>query len=252
MIKAILGCISNVSFQKITTAAHCIKPKLDEAPMEQLPSQQILAIFGAYKLDNSYEVERVGINPEKIFIHEDWNHRVSNLDADISLLKFDEEKLKIHQAYISPVCIWDSVDELIANEGFFFGWGTSNDSTKRHETLPKLNKLTIQYNNECLLGTPKLFEIASLRMFCASNRNGTGVCHGDAGGGLVIKIDEVYYLKGIVSFSLVNITTDNCNISNFALFTNVQKFTDWIKQKTQGAFATKGYKIETSLAFTSN
>lgn len=43
---------------------------------------------------------------------------------------------------------------------------------------------------------------------------------------MYVKINEVYYLKGLVSASLLK--QGECDVSNFALFTDVNKFLDWI------------------------
>lgn len=52
---------------------------------------------------------------------------------------------------------------------------------------------------------------------------------GDSGGGLFIKYKDVYYLRGIVSSSLIS--DDLCDVNNYAVFTDVIKLKDWIKLK---------------------
>lgn len=197
-------------------------------------------------MDDPYEVERVGLTPEKVIIHEDWNSMTTSYDADVSLLKFEEGKLNIHHSYISPICIWDSIEDPLANEGFVLGWGKTENTSKMHETVPKLTSVIIQNNEECLAGSSRLADLASSRTLCAGNRNGSGVCSGDSGGGLYINIDGIYYLKGLISSSLI--TRDGeCDISRNAVYTNIHKFGGWIKQKTQGAFSTSAKGDETLL-----
>jgi secreted trypsin-like serine protease len=56
------------------------------------------------------------------------------------------------------------------------------------------------------------------------------VCAGDSGGGILVKVSNVYYLRGIVSSSLL--TNDyECDVDSYSVFTNVLKFTNWIKSK---------------------
>jgi secreted trypsin-like serine protease len=53
---------------------------------------------------------------------------------------------------------------------------------------------------------------------------------GDSGGGFIVKTNGKWYLRGIVSSSLINPDTYECDTSNFVVFTDVTKFTDWILQ----------------------
>lgn len=58
---------------------------------------------------------------------------------------------------------------------------------------------------------------------------------------MVTEVNGIFYLIGIVSSSLLDRNHD-CDISNFALYTNVLKFTEWIKNPTkQETFETTSY-----------
>lgn len=201
-------------------------------------------MFGAHDLNDTLEVERVALKPDAIIIHEDWNTAVIRYDANISLLKFEKGRINMNSAYISPICIWDSIDDSQAFEGDVLGWGRSEDSTKVHENIPKLMKVAIQNNDECLLKNKDLFAMSSSRTFCGAGlRNGSGACNGDSGSGLFVIIDGIYYLKGIVAGSAVSIYGESCDTSLPTIYTNIHKFTDWIRKSTQGAYATKGNSI---------
>jgi len=52
-----------------------------------------------------------------------------------------------------------------------------------------------------------------------------------AGGGFFVKKSNVVELKGIVSASLIDMSTTVCDSSEFAIFTNVNHFTSWIEEK---------------------
>lgn len=52
-----------------------------------------------------------------------------------------------------------------------------------------------------------------------------------AGGGLYVKYGDAFYLKGLVSASLISL--GRCDVTNFALFTNADKFIDWIENPTE-------------------
>lgn len=89
---------------------------------------------------------------------------------------------------------------------------------------------------------------------CAGNLNGTSICNGDSGGGLVFKINNKWMLRGIVSISpglnsrplpeitnnqwslrnLVSMSTDDarsyCDLTQYVVFTDVAKHYDWIEK----------------------
>lgn len=188
-------------------------------------------LFGAHDLLDHHESSRYSLTPEKIIIHNDWNPHIKSFDADVSLLKFEEGSIHFN-AFVQPICLWDSPNEPTETEGIVIGWGQSEDLTKFHENVPKLVKVPILTNGYCLPGEGKLADLSSNRTFCAGLKNGSGVCFGDSGGGLLIKVNEAYHLKGIMSSSLTK--GDVCDVSRYAIYTNVLKFRDWIEERTEG------------------
>ena len=76
-------------------------------------------------------------------------------------------------------------------------------------------------------------KISSNRSFCGGSRDGSGVCMGDSGNGLFVEYSGIYFLRGIVSSSLY--TKSNCDVYNFAVFTNVLKFFDWIVDRASSS-----------------
>lgn len=211
-------------------AAHCIREKHS---IEPFLHRDIFALFGAHDLRNPYEVEKISLSPKKIMLHDDWNPHITEYDADIALLEFEAGKVigRADSMYIRPICLWNSEMDATVKEGIVTGWGKSEDPTKAHENKPRLIKVSIQSNEECIYGDRELFDLTSSRTFCAGLQNGSGVCHGDSGGGLFIEMSGVYYLKGIVSSSLVK--HESCDVSRNAVYTDVMKFRDWIDQKTR-------------------
>lgn len=223
-------------------AAHCILQKY--ATKKILP-RDILAIFGAYDLSNSYEPGRIVQPPKKIFIHDDWNHMTSDYDADVSLLKFEDGGITFN-SFVHPICLWNSENEPTVTEGMVTGWGKTERPSQIHENIPKRVKALIETNEQCFFNTKALLDLSSFRTFCAGLRNGSGVCFGDSGGGLFINVDDNYYLKGIVSSSLIK--DGGCDISKNAVFTNVIKFIDWIKEiiESETAFSTRSAYFSTT------
>lgn len=214
--------LTKFNFSIKIPAAHCILPK--QSTTATLPSD-VLALFGAHNLSNAFETGRIQQIPKKIYIHDEWNHLRGNYDADVSLLEFDEEKIQF-SVYIQPICLWDLDNTWNVTDGIVTGWGKSRTFGKAYENLPASISAPIQTNEHCFLATKALVELSSLRTFCAGLRNGSGVCNGDSGGGLFIKTRGVFHLKGIVSSSLLK--NDGCDVSKFAIYTNVTKFRSWI------------------------
>lgn len=182
-----------------------------------------------HDLNDPYESGRISQSPKKIFIHDNRNHLTTSFDADLALLEFHANRIHFDD-FIQPICLWNSETEPVVTEGIVTGWGKSEDLTKDHQNLPKTVIVPIQTNEVCFLDSKDHVDLSSTRTFCAGLRNGSGVCHGDSGGGLIFNKDGVYFLKGIVSSSLV--IEGNCDVSKSAVYTNVPKFTDWIKKVT--------------------
>ena len=134
--------------------------------------------------------------------------------------------------YIQPICLWKGLKVPSQTQGYVTGWGKSEDTSKKHETIPKVISAPIQENEHCLPQNPHLAHISSNRTFCAGSRTGTGVCLGDSGSSLVIKVGNLNYIRGIVSSSLRTLTS--CDVTNFAVFTDVLRYKSWIDQVMSG------------------
>lgn len=227
------------------SAAHCIHQK---QATDELLARNVLAIFGAHNLANSYEPQRYSVSPKKIHIHKEWNHLTRAYDADISLLEFEAGSIHFN-TFVQPICPLDAENVSKMTEGTVIGWGKSENPNNYHENIPKLINTIIQTNEKCLPGQGDLAVLSSERTFCAGLRNGSGVCSGDSGGGLFFKVDEVYYLKGIVSSSLLK--DDGCDTSRNAIYTNVPEYMDWIREITKNSWVTA--PLQTSISvYTSN
>lgn len=196
-------------------------------------------MFGAYDLNELYQTGLISMSPEKVFIHPDWNPSNKRYDADIAALIVEDEVP--YTKYIRPICL--SLNELEVGEGYVTGWGESQDKTKEHENLPKQIKIPIHDNEKCFLESNEFVQIASGRTICGGARDNVGPCRGDSGGGLYVKNSNVFYLKGLVSVSL----TDNgeCDVTNYALYTNVDKYMKWIQNPSEDAIHSEPNSLQT-------
>ncbi|CRL03752.1 CLUMA_CG016956, isoform A [Clunio marinus] len=98
--------------------------------------------------------------------------------------------------------------------------------TTQHQSIPRQIELKIVTNEVCY-EDEFMASLISSRTFCAIGENGSGPCKGDSGGGLYMKDNSKWFIKGIVSSSLF---TDEgmCDVESYSVFTDVTKFTDWI------------------------
>lgn len=216
-----------INFYKIP-AAHCI---LSKFASKRFVPRDIIAVFGAHDLSDTFEPGKILESPKKIFIHDDWNHLNDRFDADIALLEFLPNKIHFSE-FIQPICLWGTKTEPVVTEGIVTGWGKSEDSSKIHENKPKMITAPILTNEKCFLETKSLVDLSSERTFCAGLGNGSGVCSGDSGGGLFFKENDVFYLHGLVSSSLFK--DFDCDVSKKAVYTSVPKFRLWIEEITKG------------------
>lgn len=53
---------------------------------------------------------------------------------------------------------------------------------------------------------------------------------GDSGGGFVVRYNNKWYLRGLVSSSLQDKDLFTCDTKNFAVFTDIAAYRDWILQ----------------------
>jgi len=189
-------------------------------------ARDITVLLGVHDLSKRYEAGRNHYGVQNINIHPDWNPNTETYDADIAVMVLETEVT--FSRHIQPICLIDSNSSLATRtEGVVVGYGKDEDPQKLHLNIPKSIKLPIHQNEDCFLKNYELARFSSNRTFCGGNGNGTGICQGDSGSGLVVTDGTAYYLRGIVSASLNNMTY-GCDVDTYSIFTNVLKFTDWI------------------------
>ncbi|KAJ8910433.1 hypothetical protein NQ315_012575 [Exocentrus adspersus] len=88
----------------------------------------------------------------------------------------------------------------------------------------------------CIYSFPEFYSrFTSDHTFCAGYKNGTSVCNGDSGGGLVFpkaggnKNNPVWQLRGMVSISVALQNQLKCDSMHYVVFTDVAKYLDWVK-----------------------
>jgi len=185
---------------------------------------------------------RAEISVDKITTHPDWDSKTESYDADIAILQLLHEVE--YSSSIQPICLMKPFTFLSTiNRGTAVGFGQSEDETKDYENIAR-HLITPIVNNEiCFLQNNFLSDLSSNRTFCGGFANGSGVCNGDSGGGLVVFYNDTFYLRGIVSASLRG-TKYSCNVKTYSIFTDAVKFYTWIRTGNFDIYGTIEDKIQ--------
>ncbi|XP_070501605.1 serine protease gd-like [Chironomus tepperi] len=203
----------------LIVAAHCIQDKQAAKPTL---AGEIVIQLGTYDLDKKVEIGRAFHAVQSVNIHPDWNTLTESFDADIAVLVLERETA--FSELIQPICL---VQDTSAITGVVVGYGKSEDETKIHEKIPKILETPIHSNEDCFLKNFYLSKISSKRTFCGGTGTGVGVCRGDSGSGLFVTDGTTYYLRGIVSSSLIG-GPYGCDVDTYSVFSDVTKYIDWI------------------------
>lgn len=180
--------------------------------------------LGVHDIDSKFEIGRQSIEVKRIFVHPDWRTDTYSYDADISVFIL---KTKVQFTdYVQPICLWTAQETPEVNEGIIVGFGLT-DKERTLPSTPRELKVPIVSNERCFLKTSLLAKISSLRTFCAGAADGRGPCNGDSGHGLFFKNQGKFYLRGLISSSLID-EDFTCDVSTYAVYTDVFKFKDWI------------------------
>ncbi|XP_073959816.1 clotting factor C-like [Choristoneura fumiferana] len=142
----------------------------------------------------------------------------------------------VYHTYIRPVCIdfdddFDRNQLQDTNSGKVSGWGlTAADGPA--SSLLLTTDLPYVNGTKCMDELPPGFKpYLTSDKFCAGTKNGTTVCQGDSGGGLVFPSVERgirrYYLRGVVSTAPRS--EHACNVNTYATFTHIQFHATFIR-----------------------
>ncbi|XP_077297589.1 modular serine protease-like [Arctopsyche grandis] len=161
-----------------------------------------------------------------------------NLQQDIAVLLL--EKLLAFTDSLHPVCL-DLISTSFqedqvspGNLGKAVGWGLTKEGNL-NSASESLMAVTIRVVDDetCKAKVPSTFvRYLTADKFCAGWLNGTALCNGDSGGGLVFSTYErgttLWYLRGIVSVSNPDDTGNTCRNNMYTVFTNVSVHKDFI------------------------
>uniref|UniRef100_A0A668SAZ7 Peptidase S1 domain-containing protein n=1 Tax=Oreochromis aureus TaxID=47969 RepID=A0A668SAZ7_OREAU len=160
----------------------------------------------------------------RILLHPQYDQFTS--DYDIALLELSAPVF--FSDLVQPVCVPSSSHTFTTGTSCYVtGWGVLMEDG---ELASRLQEASVKIINRSTCN--KLYDDAvTPRMLCAGNLlGGVDACQGDSGGPLVcLERGRRWFLAGIVSWG------EGCARQNRpGVYTQVVKFTDWIRQQTKG------------------
>ncbi|CAK1589456.1 unnamed protein product [Parnassius mnemosyne] len=220
----------------VLTAAHCATIR-GEAVIPDI----LNVVLGKYNLvGGSIAVQEKEVF--KVIVHENFNYKI-RLDNDIALLKLRTEVT--FTDYVQPACMWTekAIEKIPTKEiiGTVVGWGFDQSD----DLSPELRQATMPIisENACYKSNPLFYtNILTENKFCAGLKNGTSACNGDSGGGFFVFVPDIshdtrpnapgaWYLKGIVSLTVSRRDVPLCDPTQYVVFTDVSRYTEWIDKK---------------------
>ncbi|XP_031849072.1 coagulation factor X [Nomia melanderi] len=211
----------------LVTAAHCVS---DDSWKYYVAAGNIFRDYDS-SFHNAKYVKKATV--EEVHISCDYNGILGSYAADIAVLKITEPF--VFSSLLQPICLDFSNNILLDPEmyGRVAGFGRtatgSSSFVLQTLTLPfvpkrKCTDASVTYETQNYITYDKL---------CAGYTNGSSVCEGDSGGGLIFQWGSLWYLKGIVSVSLGTRTvggTRQCDSTTYTLYTAVSFHMSWVEQ----------------------
>lgn len=200
----------------VITAAHCVDNFIVNKLAHRL---DVIAGTAQYKTGG----ERVPVR--RIYVHKKWDS--GTMDSDLALLRL-RKPLKMNDRI--RTIFWARKDISLA-EGTQLtvtGWGATEGGSGSNELLGA----NVPLVSREICNHPAAYAgRVTTNMFCAGLREG-GIdsCQGDSGGPIWTTVKGKETLVGVVSWG------EGCARKlKYGIYTNVQKFDDWVQQTIRRA-----------------
>ncbi|RZC34687.1 limulus clotting factor C-like [Asbolus verrucosus] len=221
---------SLVTRYHLVTVAHCVTKRKSQ---EALDPDSLVVYLGKYYLKRWSNAGIQDKHVSKITVHPKYNAQTFNNDIAVIKLASPVEITN----YVRPVCLWDeglNLQAVVSKAGTVVGWGF-DENGRVTEQLTKA-KMPVVSQETCIYSFPDFYSrFTSSKTYCAGFKNGTSVCNGDSGGGMVFPKSNtnpnnpIWQLRGLVSISVALQNQLKCDSSHYVVFTDVAKYLDWIR-----------------------
>lgn len=215
-----------ISEAVVITAAHCVW---------RVPTKLIVIGLGNTKIHytESSDGSVIYYKAKQVITHPLYLDKIGNYGSDIALIEINETIY--FSDFIQPICIdWD-LDDITAHLsdqslGLVVGHGLT-EHTEYSDHLRATTMPVVPHSKCTDKHQPDFRKYITFTTFCAGWANGTGVCNGDSGAGLIFPMkrnSDQWCLQGIVSLSPRKASTIYCDPNQYTIFTKVGIYVKWI------------------------
>ncbi|CAG9854641.1 unnamed protein product [Phyllotreta striolata] len=219
---------SLISKNYVLTAAQCVKG-----------TTALTLTFGLFDLTDKQEQGHViyQVQRDDVKIHEYFDE--TTLENDIALIKLDKPIEITDTINTVKVATKDDIQNLVGQEAITIGWGQVNPmGTPLYADVPEAIWIHVidRYGGECSERFGSLIQETNICCEHVNLPNGPNLnlCDGDYGGPLAI--NATFYSSETLLVGVASFSTKKCNLAYPNVFTDVSKYTDWIKENSDVVF----------------
>ncbi|XP_062528895.1 serine protease 43 isoform X3 [Bombyx mori] len=211
-----------VSTRHVITAAHCL------TVLGQTVEQDVELIFAGQPrlyVQTVYQQHTL-VESKNIKVHPEFDYQTFRNDLSIVEL----QRRVTYSTWVRPACLWPQTpvpEKHRAKTGVVAGWGF-DQSGEQNELLTTIEMSEVDTQSCLQAHDASLANYLTDKVYCAKYVNGTSYCHNDSGGGMMVRVKNKWYLRGVLSFYYSPELQHACQ--SHALFTDVAKHLPWIKQ----------------------
>jgi secreted trypsin-like serine protease len=184
-------------------------------------------VLGSHNLNDTSERGRITPTIAEIKIHPEFNIRSTRNDYDIAVIVLAQSVSETRYVKAINLIDVDSEPEEI-RDGIVASYGYKNNRRLTTKSAPKELNTKFLDSLSCLIDYQVMAHASGKNTFCISEESTDRVCIEDIGSGLFVKYEGQFYLRGLLSIVAAN-DVDICDEKTFAIYTDVEKYTDWIR-----------------------